>query len=371
MSGDVTDREWISVAFALAALAEGETSPNPRVGCVLVRDGRVVGRGYHHVAGQAHAECLAIEEAGEEARGATLYINLEPCAHQGRTPPCVERIVESGVRRVVASMRDPDPRVDGRGFGRLREAGVQVDVGLMEVEAGRLNEPFLHWQRHHAPLVTLKAGVSLDGQIAAAGGAARWVTGAPARRFAHRLRLRHDAVLIGAGTLRHDDPRLTVRLPGESARRLRVVLSRSGDLDPGLRLLRKGAGEDGPVRIYTSPEAPQPAGRRHADHVTVVRVGAQGDGLDLTAVLRDLASCGVHSLMVEGGGKTWAGFLKAGLAQRVALFVAGSLLGSAGAVPLVDAPAVERPRLGWRLQREQLIPLGADLLVLGRIGAAE
>ena len=370
MDGVDADREWMSIALALGALAEGGTSPNPRVGCLLVRNDEVVGRGFHRAAGKPHAECLAIKEARESARGATLYINLEPCAHQGRTPPCVELIVRSGVGRVVASMQDPDPRVDGRGFEVLRKAGVRVEVGLLASDARRLNEPFVHWQQHHAPLVTLKAAVSLDGQIAAAEGEARWITGPAARCFAHRLRLRHDAVLVGAGTVRRDDPRLTVRLPGESAPRLRVVLSRSLDLDPDASLFDTGQAEDGPVRIYTSQGSANRRTNGYADHVEIVPVSEHDGSLDLGEVLRDLAGLGVRSLLVEGGGKTIAGFLQGGLAQRAALFVASRLLGSRGAVPLVDLRSVARPQLGWRLERERIIPLGEDLLVLGRIVAA-
>lgn len=366
-----TDREWMALALALGALGEGETSPNPRVGCLLVRNGAVVGRGYHRAAGQPHAEALALGEAGEAARGATMYINLEPCAHHGRTPPCIERIVRSGVERVVAAVQDPDRRVDGRGFQGLREAGVRVEVGLLEEAARRLNEPFLHWQRHHIPLVTLKAAASLDGRIAARQGESRWITGEAARRFAHRLRLRHDAVLVGAGTVRRDDPRLTVRLPGESARPLRVVLSRSLELDPGAALLRADSADYGPVRIYTSAESARRRGGGHADHVAIVPVAERAGALDLGEVLGDLAACGAHSLLVEGGGKTWAAFLEQGLAQKAALFVAGSLLGSGGAVPLVEMRSVARPELGWRVQRERMIPLGDDLLIVGRFVAAD
>ena len=175
-------------ALALAALADGTTSPNPRVGCLLVRDGRVVGRGFHRAAGGPHAEVIAIEEAGDLARGATMYVSLEPCAHHGRTPPCAELLVERGVGRVVVAMRDPNPLVDGRGLDRLREAGIAVEPGVLEREAQRLNEAFVHWHLRARPLVTLKAALSADGLLSADAGCSQWITGPAARRFAHRLR---------------------------------------------------------------------------------------------------------------------------------------------------------------------------------------
>lgn len=363
---DSQDRACMRQALALAALPEGTTSPNPRVGCLLVRDGEVVGRGYHLAPGGPHAEVLAVREAGRRARGATLYVNLEPCAHLGRTPPCAELIVRSGVRRVVAALRDPNPIVDGRGIEILREAGIRVDLGLLAEEAERLNEPFLHWHRRFRPWVTLKAALSADGQLSAAGGVSRWITSEPARRFAHRLRLRADAVLVGAGTVRRDDPRLSVRLPGVRCAPRRVVLSAALDLDLSARLFEE-AGAGPPPLIYTSEEASPARVERLAERADVVVAGRAGAGLDLGGVLKDLAGRQVQSLLVEGGGTTFAAFMAAGLADAVALFHSPKLIGARDATPFLDGPAVAEPGRAPRFERRNVLSLGDDILVLGRL----
>jgi diaminohydroxyphosphoribosylaminopyrimidine deaminase/5-amino-6-(5-phosphoribosylamino)uracil reductase len=354
-------------AMALAALGEGATSPNPRVGCLLVRDGVTVGRGFHRAAGEPHAEAAAVAEAGERARGATAYVNLEPCSHHGRTPPCADLLVRAGILRVVASIRDPNPEVNGRGFAVLREAGIEVDVGLLDGDARRINAPFLHVHAVGRPLVTLKAAASADGMIAAREGASRWITGASARAFAHRLRFRHDAILVGAGTVRRDDPALTVRLPGVRGERIRAVLAPDLDLDAGARLLRAG----GPVRIYSAPDPPRERLLRlEGRGASIVCVPAPGGRLDLAAVLGDLAGLGVLSLLVEGGGRTLAGFVEAGLADRVALFTAPILLGARGATPLLDLSTAASPGDAIRITPERRIRLGADVLLLGSVRRA-
>lgn len=354
------DRGWMAQALALAVRSGGSTSPNPRVGCVLVRDGRAVGCGAHQGAGSPHAEGLAIADAGDDARGATAYVNLEPCAHHGRTPPCADALIRAGVRRVVAAIRDPDPRVDGRGFEKLEEAGIEVEVGLLDTEARRLNAGFLHHHATGTPLVTLKAAMSLDGQLSAACGESKWITGPTARRAAHRMRLEHDAILVGAGTLRADDPSLTVRLEDSVVKRLVVVLSRSLRLDPAARLFAEHPPES--VLVYTGADADATA---LSDRATVVRVPADGDELDLSAVLRDLGSRAVHSVLVEGGGVTLHRFLSRGLAQRAALFHAPLALGASGATPMLSGPTVARPAEGWRLRRDGVLALGRDQLTFG------
>jgi diaminohydroxyphosphoribosylaminopyrimidine deaminase/5-amino-6-(5-phosphoribosylamino)uracil reductase len=351
-------------ALALGAQAEGCTSPNPLVGCLVVRDDRLVGRGCHRAAGEPHAEAMAIDDAGTSAEGATLYVNLEPCAHHGRTPPCADLIIRRGLRRVVAAMQDPNPIVNGTGFARLRAAGVQVEVGLLGEEAQRLNEPFVHWHAHGRPMVTVKAAISADGMLSAARGVSKWITGPLARRFAHYLRRMHDAVLVGAETVRQDDPRLTVRLAGRPVSRIRVVLSRSLELDPASRIFD---GEAGPTRVYTTTDVDEHQVRRLADKAEIVRLPAAGGSLSFEAVLSDLGSLGIQSLLVEGGARTLAGIINAGLAQRAAVFQAPQLLGARGGTPLLDAPTVSEPAAGWRVRREQIVPMGPDLLVIGRL----
>jgi diaminohydroxyphosphoribosylaminopyrimidine deaminase / 5-amino-6-(5-phosphoribosylamino)uracil reductase len=361
------DREFMQQALALALLGEGATSPNPRVGCVLVRDGRVVGTGFHRAAGEPHAEAIAVSEAGDRAKGSTAYVNLEPCSHEGRTPPCADLLVRSGVRRVVACHRDSNPLVDRRGFERLREAGVAVEVGLLEEDARRINASFLARHATGRPLVTLKAAVSQDGMIAALGGRSRWITGPAARRVAHRLRYRHDAVLVGAATVRRDAPRLTVRLPGVVADRLRVVLSPRLEIDAGGSPFGDIPG-CGPPRVYVGESLPEGAEAPFAGRADVVRVPMPRLGrLDLGAVLEDLARLDVMSVLVEGGARTFAGFLDAGLVDRVALFVSPRLLGARGGTPLLDLGSATDPAAGWKVIVDDRVAIGEDVLVQGRV----
>lgn len=359
------DRHWMEQALALAALGEGSTSPNPRVGCVIVADGRAVGSGFHRASGEPHAEVRALRDAGDLARGATLYVNLEPCAHHGRTPPCADRIVAAGIRRVVASITDANPKVNGRGFRLLREAGLEVDTGLLELEARALNRSFLHWHATGRPWVTLKAGVSLDGMISAREGRSRWITGPLARRFAHRLRLRHDAVLVGAGTVRRDDPLLTARIGDEEIVRLRVVLTSGFDLDPQARVFEPRGGR--PVTRVYAPESTEAPGGRLTERADIRRLPARDGRLELGSVLDDLGRDGVQSVLVEGGGRTTSWFLEEGAAHGAAVFSAPVLLGARGGTPWVDGPSVEQPAEGWRLSGVRRVPLGVDQLLLGEL----
>jgi len=351
-------------ALALSARTNGSTAPNPRVGCVLVRDGVAVGTGLHHGPGNPHAEDLAVASAGDAARGATVYVTLEPCAHQGKTPPCADRLISAGVARVVAALGDPDPRVDGKGFALLEQAGIQVESGLLGQQAERLNAAFLHRHRSGMPLVTLKAALSLDGQLSAVGGESRWISCATARRVSHRLRLDHDAVLVGAGTVRRDDPRLTVRLDGREERPLSVILSRSLELDATARLLSPP--DPVGVIVYTGESSSVESATTLAKRATVVRVGEDAAGLKLDEVLKDLAARGAQSVLVEGGGRTLHGFLSAGLAGRGALFHAPLTIGARGATPLIDGVAVDAPASGWRFERERVLALGCDQWTVGR-----
>lgn len=365
----MSDRSFMAQALALAALGEGTTRPNPLVGCVIVKDGAVVGRGFHRAAGEPHAEALALVEAGAQARGATLYVNLEPCAHHGRTPPCTEAIVRAGVHRVVAAVTDPNPLVDGRGLLALRASGIAVAEGVLESEACALNAPFLSTHQRGRPFVTLKAAQSLDGRISAAGGRSTWVTGGASRRYAHRLRFRHDAVLVGAGTVRRDDPRLTVRLPGIDALRGRVVLAPRLALDPRAKVFARESASEPRTRVYVGAACAEAEMARFRDVADVVRVAEGADGLDLPAVLADLRQAGVQAVLVEGGGKTSGAFLRAGLVDEIVLFIASRLIGAGDATPVIDLPAVSDPGKAWRVAPAALIPMGGDFVVVGRPGA--
>lgn len=313
-------------ALARAARGAGRTSPNPMVGALVVRDGRVVGSGYHRAAGAAHAEVEALDQAGSASRGATLYVTLEPCAHHGRTPPCTDAVIASGISRVVAAMRDPDPRVDGRGFAALRAAGIAVDANVLASLAERLNEGFLTRVREGRPFVVLKLAMTLDGRVAVPG--RRYLADLPALRYVHRLRARMDAVLVGIGTVLADDPKLTVRVvPGRDPQR--VIL----DTDARTPLESNVVRAAEPVRtiIFVAEDADRArADALTATGVTVVRVTRSAAGhLDLGAALRCLAARGVNSVLSEGGPGIASALLRAGLADRL-LLVHTPLIGGSG-----------------------------------------
>ena len=361
------DRQHMARALALAERGHGRVSPNPMVGAVVARGGRVVGEGYHVQLGGAHAEVMALSRAGGRARGATLYVTLEPCCHQGRTGPCTRAVVSAGVTRVVAAMRDPNPLVAGRGFAELRRHHVAVEVGLGGGAARLLNRSFVKHVSCGLPYVTLKEAVSLDGRIALASGHSRWITGAGARRLAHVLRRESDAVLVGLGTALADDPELSVRRGARIVKPvLRVVLDAGLRLPASARLLRQAASA-GPVRVYCS----RSAGRRRrlkleACGASVAVVPSRSGRLNLEAVLRDLGSRGVGRLLVEGGGEVAASFLGRGLVDRVVLHMAPIFLGGdarAAVAGLGLSRLAEVPRLvTWTSRR-----VGRDLILEGEV----
>ena len=324
-------------ALSLARRGLGNVWPNPAVGCVIVRDGRVVGRGWTQPGGRPHAEAEALARAGEGARGATAYVTLEPCCHWGKTPPCADALIAAGVRRVVVAVEDPDPRVAGGGIARLREAGLAVETGLCEAEAAELNAGFFMRVRLGRPLVTLKLATSLDGRIATASGESRWITGAASRERAHLLRAMHDAVLVGTGTAIADDPELTCRLPGLAGRSpLRIVLDRQLRIPSASRLFTTA--RDVPTWVLTpatADAARQQALRDSGVEIVAVELDAAGD-IDLAAALGRLAERGLTRLLVEGGGRLAAALLRSGLVDRLLWFHAPLLLGG-DAVPAIAA----------------------------------
>lgn len=324
------DERFMRLALALGERALGTSWPNPAVGCVIVRDGRIVARGWTGPGGRPHAEAVALTRAGAEARGATVYVTLEPCAHYGQTPPCCDALLAAGVARVVIAMLDPDPRVDGRGVATLRKAGVAVDVGCLEEEARRAHAGFLSRLQRGRPSVTLKVATSLDGRIATASGASRWITGAAARARAHLLRAEHDAVIVGSGTALADDPELTCRLPGLKGRQpIRVVFDRRLRLAPESRLARTTA--LGPVWVLTgAPVARERAAALRACGINVFELTLEDDGPWLARALALLAERGITRALVEGGGRLAGAFLRSGWVDRLALFQAPIVIGSDG-----------------------------------------
>lgn len=359
MSSPEREAKWIRAALRLGRAGTGATYPNPSVGAVVVRHGRVVGRGRSDVTGGPHAEVRALRQAGPRARGATLYVTLEPCNHHGRTPPCVDAIVAAGIARVVVGVLDPSPKMNGRGVRRLRRAGVEVEVGgAFGDRARELHRHYLHHMVHCRPFVTLKLASSLDGRIATAGGDSKWITGEAARRSAHRLRAEHHGIAVGGATVLADDPRLDVRLV-RGVDPLPVVFDsrlRMAGGPPSLALRRPG------VLVVHSERASKRARQRlERAGVELLEVASDARGrVDLAAALDALGARQLRSLMVEGGGQLIGAFVRAQLWQELWLYQAPLLLGEGrSAIAGVDWPRVgEAPRLRVLRRRS----LGRDLL---------
>jgi diaminohydroxyphosphoribosylaminopyrimidine deaminase/5-amino-6-(5-phosphoribosylamino)uracil reductase len=367
-----TDEAYMEQAILLARAGIGQTYPNPAVGCVLVRDGRVVGQGAHLKAGGPHAEIHALAEAGEAAAGSTAYVTLEPCSHHGRTPPCADALIAAGVARVVIALVDPDVRVAGRGVDRLRSAGIDVLVGVLAAASERLNEPYLFFKRTGLPHVLWKSAVTLDGRLAADSGQSQWVTGSAARAEVQALRRQVAAIVTGVGTLLADNPELTIRgpdhVPEASERQpVRVVL------DTHLRTpaMAKLLGAPGRTVIFASPAAvaakkEQVLELEKAGHVEVRPVQTAASGLDLDAVLCQLAGMNLWSVLLETGPTLASSFLQLGRVQRVALFYAPKLLLS-GLPMLQGAPVTQHMDEALQLTDVEWRRVGDDFLVEGRV----
>src|SRR5213593_1693666 len=350
------DAAYMRRALRLAARAAGRTSPNPLVGAVVVRDGRVIGEGYHHAAGEPHAEVNALRKAGD-ARGATMYVNLEPCIHQGRTPPCVDAIREAGVARVVVAMRDPDPRTDGKGIRALRAAGIVVDEGVLREEAERLNAGFVSRITRGRPAVLVKLAVTVDGRVAVPG--RRDLSGKPALREVHRLRDRSDAVLVGIGTVLADDPALTVReVKGRDP--LRVIVDADARTPPGAKVVRSKDPQRTVIFVARDADARRTNKLREAGVLLVTAPRADG-GLDLGAVLRWLGEHGVNTVMSEAGPHVAGALVRDGLADRV-LLVISPIAGGDG------PPALEGVPKASDLHDVRVRRLGDDLALEGVLG---
>jgi len=351
------------LAIRLAKRAEGMTSPNPLVGAVIVRRGKVVGSGYHRKAGLPHAEVNALGRAGRDARGATLYVTLEPCDHFGRTPPCTDAIIKSGIKRVVAAMKDPNPVNNGKGIKKLRRHGIEVTVGLMEEESRLMNRPYLKFITEKMPYVTIKIAETLDGKIATRTGDSRWITSDSARRYVHRLRGSADAVMVGAGTVVRDDPLLTARIPG-SRQPVRVVV------DSRLRVPLNSKIFSGmkrsPVIIATTKKG-KAAKRFEGAGARLIFTRIKAGRVDIRDLLERLAGMGITSLMVEGGGELVAGFLEEGLADRVLFFIAPRIIGGRDAVTPVEGMGAARVADAIEVEEVRMKRFGRDILVEGTI----
>lgn len=360
MSATADDFRWMARALELAARGLFTTTPNPRVGCVIVRDDQVVGEGWHVRAGEPHAEVHALAMAGEAARGATAYVTLEPCSHHGRTPPCADALVKAGVKRVVAAMSDPNPLVAGRGLQRLRDAGIDTLAGVQEAEARELNIGFISRMTRGRPWLRLKVAATLDGKTALENGVSQWITGDDARRDAHRWRARSCGVLTGIGTVRDDDPQLNVRAIAADRQPLRVVVDARLDTPLNARLL-----DGGPVLIAAAVDNPERIAALQRRGADVVVLPNDGGKVDLNALMQELGRRGLNEVTAESGFKLNGSLLREGCVDELVLYLAPFLVGDAARglfnLPALSTLADKRP-----LTLRDVRMIGQDLRILAR-----
>lgn len=361
------DSFYMALALELAARGSGTTSPNPMVGAVIVKDGRIVGRGWHEVAGGPHAEAAALIEAGEEARGATAYVTLEPCSHHGRTPPCADALIDAGISRVVAAMSDPNPLVAGAGLEKLHKAGIETELSLHEDQARRLNEAFCLSVLEKRAFVHLKLGATLDGKIATGGGESRWITSDGSREMVHLLREQTGAVLVGVETALKDDPRLTARLPGQPEKRtLRVILDRSLRGTTKIGMLAPGEA-DSTLVVCGEHVREERVSRFLSAGARVERVPELDGGmLDLRKVLELLYALGRMEVLVEGGSRTARAFLDQKVVDRIHFFYAPKILGGASSLSMIGGEGPEHLSEAVQVGDLEVYTVGPDVYVTGK-----
>lgn len=358
----MTDEYWMKRALRLAEKGRGRTSPNPMVGAVLVKKGKIVGEGYHAKAGEAHAEILALKRAGEKARGSTLYINLEPCTHYGKTPPCAPAIIEAGVRRVVIGMEDPNTLVKGKGLESLRRAGLNVEVGVLEKQCRRLNEAFCKYILKKEPFVILKVATTLDGKIATRNGDSKWISGEASRRFIHRLRDHVDGIIVGIGTVLKDDPLLTARIKG-GRDPYRIIL------DSRLRIHEEAkVVKISPLRtiIATTELAPRDKVERLEKRgVQILILDSKQGKVNLKSCLLKLGEMGMVSLLVEGGSQINGSFLDEGLIDKLLLFLSPKVIGDSQALGIFGGKGVAKLKEAISIYEFRARRIGEDIFLEG------
>ena len=332
----------MNVALDLARRGEGVTSPNPMVGAVIVKDGKIVGRGYHEILGGAHAEINAIKDAGDAARGATLYVNLEPCNHTGRTPPCTEKILEAGIKRVVVALKDPNPDVKGGGAEFLKREGIGVTLGICEEEARKVNEAFIKFVRTKRPFVTAKCAATLDGRIATRTGDSRWVSNEASRMFVHRLRHASDAIMVGVDTVKKDDPALTTRLSDmKGSDPVRFILDTRLTIPETSKVLRHESDSDTIIVIGDSasgPDVSDKMARIEKKKIKIISSPEKNNLIDLNPLMDRLGVMGITSLLIEGGSRVIASSFSSGIVDKVVFFYAPKILGGDDGVPICKGP---------------------------------
>ena len=360
-----SDERYMWMALDLARKGLGRTNPNPMVGAVLVKNGEVVGTGFHQRAGEPHAEIIALAEAGEKARGATMYTNLEPCCHLGRTPPCTDALIEAGIRKVVAATRDPNPLVSGRGLARLQHAGIKVKSGVLEEKACRLNEVFIKYITFGTPFVMAKTAMTLDGKIATSSGKSRWITGEKSRNYAHILRSRCDGIMVGINTVLQDNPKLNVRLEGESGNDpKRIIVDSRGRLPLDATVVKTAA--RGKTILATTALAPkEKLASLRSRGVDVLILPMKDNKVDLQALMGILGKQEISILLVEGGGTLNYSLLEQNLIDKLYCFIAPILFGGKDAPTPLEGPGIGEPDKAWIVEELEMKQLEDDLLIIG------
>lgn len=358
------NEKYMNLALQLAMRANGRTSPNPLVGAVLVRDGEIVGEGWHMMAGTPHAEIHALQAAGELAFGATMYVTLEPCSHHGRTGPCADAIIEAGVKKVVVAMEDPNPLVAGNGIAKLRQAGIEVVEGVLTQRAMRMNEVFIKWITTRMPFVVLKTAMTLDGKIATYSGHSQWITGEDARQHGHVLRDQYDAILAGIGTVLADNPALTTRLPHKEGRNpVRIIVDSLARTPLDAQVVNDGLART--IIAVTEASDPKKCKDLIAKGIEILVVPTGNGGIDLQHLFRELGAREITSILVEGGASVNASVLQAGLADKVCWFIAPKIVGGHAAPGPVGGEGVAFLQDAWKVSKMTAEFVGQDLMISG------
>ena len=362
---DALDKKYMELALAMAKMGWGATNPNPLVGAVVVKDGHVIGRGYHKGPGEMHAEMEALCDLTDEAIGATLYVNLEPCCHYGKTPPCVSVIKEKGIAKVVAAMKDPNPKVNGKGFDALRQAGIEVVVGVLEEEAAKLNEIFVKYISKDFPFVIMKSAMTLDGKIACENGDSFWVSGEEARNEAQYLRRRVAAIMVGVNTVINDNPRLTVRVPREETRNpLRVVVDSTGKTPLDCYIVRTA--QEIPTLIATTELIDEACEKAMLDKgVVLMKLPSLRGRVDVKALLQNLHSMGLDSVLLEGGSMLNASCFEAGVIDKVIMYLAPKILGGENALTPVGGKGIDVMKDAISVRLMSVRRIGEDICIEG------
>ncbi|WP_018250234.1 bifunctional diaminohydroxyphosphoribosylaminopyrimidine deaminase/5-amino-6-(5-phosphoribosylamino)uracil reductase RibD [Orenia marismortui] len=358
----MTDKDYMQLALDLARQAEGRTTPNPLVGAVIVKGGKIVGQGYHHYAGGPHAEINALREAGKDAKGAIVYLTLEPCSHYGKTPPCANTLIKAEVKKVVIAMEDPNPKVAGNGIKLLNEAGIETEVGLLKEEAKKLNEVFLKYITTNRPFVILKNAMTLDGRIATKTGDSKWITGKESRALVHRIRDKVDGILVGVGTVLADNPRLTTRLGEGGEDPIRIILDSSLEIPLDAKVINQDSSAQ---TIIATVKTSNKEKKMRLENLGVEIIEAGERGLvDLDILLKKLGEREITSLLVEGGSRVNSSFLEERLVDKIYYFIAPKIIGGLDAIPVLGGKGVERIEEGIKLVDKKITQLGDDILIV-------